>query len=104
MKQFNIQISDSAYLDISEATNYVSIELGNPYAADKLLTEFYKAASLLSSFPYIHPIIDDYYMQSNSLRYFRVGNYLAFYRIDESAATVTIDRFLYGRSNWEEII
>ena len=70
---------------------WMNIALDNVVAADRVVRRVYDAEDQLSEFPFIGAVRPDL---SPDLRYWPVGDYLIFYRID--AATLTVVRILHG--------
>ena len=101
---YNIEYLPSAKEDMVEIVRYISHDLQNPMAADKLAVEMVKAADGLSDFPYRNRA----YMPIKSLkreyRKLLVQNYILFYYVEEEKKLVTIARVIYGRRNYGKLI
>jgi len=78
--------------------------LKNPSAADRLLTKIEFNIASLSVTPQRCTLADDQALSLQKIRYLIIGNYYAFYQIDESTQTVHILRFLYEKSVWKNIL
>lgn len=90
--------------DLTEIVRYVSQELKNPDAANRLAEQFIHAAEGVLKFPYSSPA----YQPIRPLRYeyrkILVGNYLMLYWIDEKAKTVTIARVIYAKRDVSRLL
>ena len=91
-----------AQADILDAVDYIADRLGNPQAADRLLTELDNTVQRIAQFPYAHelyrtnrPILDE-------VRKVPVKGYVLYYAVFED--TVEIRRFLHGRRNRDRIM
>lgn len=87
-----------------EAADYIEFTLLNPDAADALLDKAEAEMNALSEFPKRNQLVDDAILSSCGIRFTVINNYLAFYVISESDATVHIIRFLYTKRNWIHIL
>lgn len=101
---YQIIITEPAELDIAEATRYIAKELQNPAAANSLLDDIENSIASLKNMPERHAIIKNERLLSLGFRYLAVNNYLVFYIIREDTKSVTIERFLHCRRDWNHII
>lgn len=101
---WNIHITQEAEQDLNAAVDYIEYVLKNPIAADNLIDEAEDAIQNLSTDAELHQIVSDKVLESWSIRFIRIKNYLAFYTIDKETNTVYIIRFLYEKSNWSSIL
>ena len=101
---YRIQITALAQRDIDEAAGYIEYSLRNPQASAALLDAVEEEISSLSLMPERCPVVEDEYLASLGIRFLRIKNYLAFYRIDERHSTIYVVRFLYGRRDWAPIL
>lgn len=102
MTRREVFVTRAAQADLLEAVDYIERDRMNPQAADALLGEIDARLGALADFAERHPLIDDPVLRAWELRLTRVGNYLAFYRID--GARVNIVRILYARRDWLSIL
>lgn len=101
---YKIHISHAAEHDLNSAANYIASRLKNPQAARRMLANALASIDSLETFPARFSVIDEPLLASYQLHFVPVQNYLLFYKIDTSAQTVHILRFLYGRSDWQAIL
>ena len=87
--------------DLLDAVRYISRDLGSPEAAERLVDEFGSAVSSLSSMPYRRRVYVPLRPLSHDFRALPVGNYLAFYWVEEEPErVVTVARLLFARSDY----
>jgi len=98
----NIHISDRAQGDLAEIQEYISVELGNPSAAHSVLRRITADIRTLKNHAMLGTPLRSTVELLNSYRYLVTGNYLTFYRV--SGDEVYIDRILYGRRNYVDIL
>ena len=87
-----------------EIVMYISRELNNPLAADRLAAEFVEAGERIPAFPYANPA----YIPLRPLKYeYRklvVQNYMMLYWVDEENKVVTVARVIYGKRDFERLL
>ena len=104
MTKYRIHITKKAERDLARAAEYINDKLKNPWAAERLLENAEREINTLTSLPERHALVADPLLAALGVRFVRVGNYLAFYRVSDTEQTVTVIRFLYGRSSWVSIL
>jgi plasmid stabilization system protein ParE len=97
-------MTQSAEDDLSANLNYITDELQNPIAAEKLYNEFEIGKKSLEYMPYRFPLVRDEYLAQNGIRAMMVKNYQLFYIVNEPEQKVLIIRFLYGRRDWKSLL
>lgn len=93
-------ISDAFEADLDSALTYIETELFNAGAAANLLDRSEETVARIAENPLYH----DEDIAARGYHYAIVGNYLIFYKINETAKSVFIARFLYGGQNITEQI
>ena len=101
---YHIDITKPAENDIYEAAKYIAEQLLNPSAADRLIDDIERTVNSLSIMPDRYALVKDDVLARLGFRFIPVNNYLIFYIIREEMKTVTIQRFLYGRRDWVNIL
>jgi len=101
---YTVIVTNPAEDDLFEAMEYISQKLKNPPAVGKLLAEFERAVDKLETVPKLHKVVDDDFLAEQGFRSMQIGNYLLFYIINEETQTVAVQRFLYARRDWPNII
>ncbi len=102
--KYAIFIAPSAERDIRDAADYIEHVLLNPEAASGLLDALEAAAVSLRENPLRREPAIDPVLRAWGIRFMRIGNYLAFFTVDEEKRRVNIVRFLYARRNWIGIL
>jgi len=90
--------------DMTEIARYISRELCNPSAADKLSHEMTEAAEGLTEFPYTNAIHRTIKPLKREYRKLIVQNYIMFYWINEKEKQITIARVIYARRDYEKLL
>jgi len=90
--------------DMAEIARYISHELCNPQAAEKLAYEMIEAAGRLCIFPYANAIHAAIKPLPREYRKQIVQNYIMFYWVDEKEKLVTVARVIYARRDYEKLL
>ena len=77
---YQIVVTQPARQDLQSALSYLTQELKNPQAAR------------------------DEALRREGIRFFPIKHYLLFYTVRRETNTVVIQRFLYGRRNWADLL
>jgi len=101
---YHIDITEPAENDLHDAVKYITEQLLNPSAAERLIDDTEHAVNSLSNMPDRHALVKDEVLARLGFRFIPVNNYLVFYIIREEIKTVVIQRFLYGRRDWVNIL
>lgn len=100
MKQYTVQITDTALADMEEIYNYIAIQLQAPENAMGQYNRIAEAIEGLSMFPERVRLMESEPERMIGLRQLAVDNYSAFYVIENEKVIVT--RVLYSASNIEK--
>lgn len=91
--------------DIIEIARYITSELYDRDAADKLVDEFHTAMRSIREMPERHVEIEDEdYIIPEGIRRFGVKNYDVYYSCDEVKRVVYIRRVLYSKREWQKLV
>ena len=93
---WKVRYSEGARTDLSEIFNYISHTLLEPSTAKKQVKRIRKSIDSLDFMPLRFRLYDYEPLRSEGLRIMTVDNYAVLYVPDESTATVTIVRIIYG--------
>ena len=104
MTEYKVNITPTAENDILQALIYIEYDLLNPDAANNLEAEIGDKLASLNIYPQRFAIPNDPVFKSIGIRFIVIKNYLAFYTINEQLHQVNIFRFLYGKSDWLNIL
>ncbi len=97
-----IEYSPEAVNDLRDIDEYISVELDNDNAAERIVDEIMDSIDNLSDFPEIGALLSSRVSIKTNYRYLVCGNYNIFYRIE--AETVKIIRVLNARRNFMTIL
>ena len=81
---------------------YISDELQNPRAAERVVGSITAAIDRLVDFPKMGAALSTVARVESDYRFLVTGSYIAFYRI--SGKDIYVDRVLYGRRNYLRIL
>ena len=101
---YQLEFLPMAKQDMTEIVKYISHELCNPSAAEKLSGEMIEAAERLMEFPYLSPVHFSIKPLKHEYRKLTVQNYIMFYRVDETVKKVTVARAVYVRRDYEKLL
>jgi addiction module RelE/StbE family toxin len=101
---YQLEFLPIAKRDMTEIARYISHELYNPSAAEKLADEMIEAAERLAEFPYINAVHLTVEPLKQEYRKLIVQNYIMFYCIDEKEKKLTITRVIYACRNYEKLL
>ena len=90
---YRLEFLPVARRDMLEIVRYISFELKNPDAADRLATDLINAAENVLTFPYSTPAYRPI-----------VRNYLMFYWVDEAKKVVTVARVMYAKRDHARLL
>lgn len=90
--------------DMVEIARYISQELKNPAAAQRLSTRLIETAEQLTDFPYLYAVYLPIRPLKREYRKAVVGNYCMFYYVDENEKIVTVARVIYGGRDHERLL
>ena len=91
-------------MDMIEIVRYISSELKNPDAAERLAVELVHAAENVCTFPYATPSYHPIRPLKHEYRKIPVKNYLMFYWVDEARKLVTIARVIYAKRDYGQLL
>ena len=93
---FDVSYSAEARQDLRDIYEYIAYELLVPGTAARQAERIMKAARSLEQIPMRYRLYEGEPWHSQGLRVLPVDNYLVFYLPDETNATVSIIRIMYG--------
>jgi len=98
----DLHLSPDAQDDLSEIKAYIAEDLENPQAAISTVAKITKTVRVLRDHAYIGTPLSSISNVSSDYRYLVSGSYMVFYRI--AGTDIFIDRVLYGRSDYRNIL
>ena len=97
-----IHYSPESRRDLDDIWDYIVSELQNRSAAEHVVDRIMDAVDQLKNFAEMETLLSSIADVGTDYRFLVSGNYMVFYRIQGS--DVYIDRVLYGRSNYINIL
>lgn len=97
-----LKISPEAKNDLAQIKVYISQELCNPQAAEKLVSNITKKIRGLSQYPEIGSPLFSILGIQTYYRFLVCANYLIFYRYEDGI--VFVSRILYGKRDYMRIL
>lgn len=101
---YKLEFLPAARLDMIDIVRYISRDLGNPTAAERIAAALIRAAESIPDFPYANPGYYPIRPLKHEYRKLSVENYLIFYWVDEAQKTVTVARVVYARRDYGVIL
>jgi plasmid stabilization system protein ParE len=101
---YSLEYLPMAKQDMEDIARYISRELANPVAAERLASEMIEAADSLTTFPYVNPAYYPIRPMNQEYRRLLVQNYIMFYLVDESWKLITIARVIYARRDYGKLL
>ena len=98
MKQYKVQITDKALVDMEEIYNYIAIQLQAPENAIGQYNRIAKAIEELKMFPEKVRLMESEQERAMGLRQLAVENYSFFYVIENES--VIVMRVLYSAESF----
>ncbi len=93
-KNLKLKISAKALQDMENIFKYISVDLANPSASDKLMQEMRNCLNTVCEFPESCPKVNNEYFKDKTLRKLIVSNYIIFYKILEEEQVLLAVRVL----------
>lgn len=90
--------------DMTDIAMYISRELSNPVAAEKLAGEMIEAADRLIDFPYKNMLYVPIKPLKKEYRRLIIQNYFMFYYVDEEKKLITVARLIYACRNHRKLL
>ena len=97
-----IRLSPLALSDLKEIKEYITDELCNPPAANRIVTKIMKDYSLLEASPMLGPSLSSIVRIDTDYRFLVSGKYIIFYKTENEY--VSIYRILYGARDYIKIL
>lgn len=104
MINYDVMITDKATNDVGDIATYISGDLSDPMAANRILEKFERAIAGLSQMPTRHELVKDEDIALKRIRKIYVDNYILFYIVNDIDHTVVIIRVLFNKRDWIDLI
>lgn len=90
--------------DMVEIVHYVSQELKNPQAAERLTVQLTDAIESILAFPYACPVYAPLRALKHEYRKLIIQNYMMLYWIDDEKQVITVARVTYARRDYSRML
>jgi addiction module RelE/StbE family toxin len=97
-----VLFTPDARTDLQEIRDYITVELRDPEAAERILSEIMARVRALYDFPLAGASLDSVVKYHTDYRFLVCGNYTVFYRVCHDA--VQVSRVLYGRRDFMSVL
>lgn len=101
---YNLVITHMAENELDDIVCYISNNLSNPSAAVDFLEQVEICFNHLIDNPFIYTLCDNSEFMKNGYRKVTIKNYILIYKVDESANTVYVLHFFFGRRDYFNLI
>lgn len=101
---YKIIMTELAEQDLDHILGYIAHALANPSAAASFANAVEACYSDLEELPLMYELCHDPRLRALEYHKAVIKNYIMVYRVDETAKTVYILRFFYGRQDYEKLI
>ncbi|GHV62791.1 translation repressor RelE [Spirochaetia bacterium] len=101
---YGLRIMPMAEEDLDGIFDYIANTLEAPVAAHRLMAKVEKAIQGLKDTPRIGSKCRDETLNKKGYRKLIVGNYIAFYLVNDEERTVIVMRVIYGRRNYPALL
>ena len=97
-------LTETAEADIDEAIGYIATDLANPNAASDLADELEEKFDELCKTPKSGRPVENEFLKRDDVRRILVGNFIAYYLIDDEKKQIVVLRFVYSRRDQGKIL
>ena len=104
MGRYRVYVSEPAEKDLRDIVRYISSQLLAPITAMKMMETIEEELSKLSEMPCRYPVVRDDRLASMGYRRLDIKNYTAFFTVNEKEKAVDIERILYARRDWANLL
>ncbi len=101
---YKLEYLPVARQDMLDIVRYISRELCNPTAAERLAMELIEAGDSIPEFPYTDPAYTPIRPLKHEYRKRLVRNYIIFYWVDEVKKLVTVARVIYAKRDISRLL
>jgi len=99
---YDLEYLPMAQQDMINIVSYISHDLSNPAAADKLADEMIEKAEKLRDFPFKNPVYHPIRPLKYEYRKQLVKNYIMFYYVSENL--ITVARVIYAHRDFDNLL
>ena len=104
MDIFEISVTEPAEKDLRDIAKYISSQINAPTTALNMIQTIKVKIAKLETMALAYPLVRDDRLAALGYRLLSVKNYIVFYIVNEKEKTVDVDRILYGRRDWQNLL
>ena len=101
---YSVEYMPLAVQYMVEIVVYITRELNNPGAAERIAERLAEAGESLRDFPYAQPAYTPLRPLKHEYRKLLVENYMMLYWVTEAEKRVTVARVVYARRNYAKLL
>lgn len=103
-KRFDYFLTEIAEADIDEVFEYIATDLANPDAASNFADELEEKLDALCMTPKSGRLVENEFLKRDDVRRILVGNFIAYYIIDDEKKQIVVLRVVYSRRDQSKIL
>ena len=104
MEIYEVNITEPAENDLRDIAKYISSQFSAPTTALNMIQAIKAAIAKLETLAFAYPLVRDDRLAALGYRLLSVKNYIVFYIVHEKERAVDVDRILYGRRDWRNLL
>lgn len=104
MKTYDINVTEVAEIDLHNIITYISEQFMAETTALEMLNLIESTLSSPSTLPERVPLVSDDRLRERGYRKLGIKNYVVFFSIDRKNEIVNVERVLYMRRDWKQIL
>ena len=103
-KKYDFVLTETAGADIDDIFGYISKDLVNPDAASDFADELEEKLYGVCKAPRSGHLVENEFMRRDDIRRVLVGNFTAYYVIDEEKKSIVVLRVVYSKRDQGKIL
>ena len=104
MDVYEVFITEPAENDLRDIAKYISSQLYAPTTSLNMIQSIKAAIAKLETMALAYPLVRDDRLAALGYRLLSVKNYIVFYIVNEKEKAVDVDRILYSRRDWRNLL
>lgn len=103
-KKYDYVLTELAESDIDDAFEYIELDLANPDAASDFADELEEKLNELRKTPKSGRLVENEFLKRDDVRRILVGNFIAYYIIDDEKKQIVVLRVVYSKRDQGKIL
>ncbi len=104
MAKYDYSLTEVAESDIGDVFEYIAVDLANPGAASAFADELEEKLDELCAAPKSGSRVENEYIKRDDVRRILVGNFIAYYIVDEEKERIVVLRVVYKKRDQNKIL